>query len=282
MDARSITSLSQMPANNRWSEGDVLETFNKPQYELVDVTHGMTLTHTASNTTGTVVGFSAGDRVVLLDRFGQKQSFPAHDGAFVANGSRAALRAPTAPTTQTRTITASGSVAAENTRAKVARASRIWVEGVHDAELVEKIWGDDLRDAAIVVEPMHGADDLGASVALFNPRPTRRLGILLDHLVVGSKETRLAAEVRDDNVLITGHPYVDIWMAIDPHVIGLDAWPNVPKGRPWKDGVLAHLGIRDDASVFWSRVLDAVGDYRDLETPLVNAVERLLDFVILD
>jgi hypothetical protein len=27
----------------------------------------------------------------------------------------------------------------------VARASRIYVEGKHDAELVEKIWGDDLR-----------------------------------------------------------------------------------------------------------------------------------------
>lgn len=272
-----------MPANDRWSEtGDVIENHKKPKYVDLAVSHGMTLTHTGSNTTGTVVGFSPGQQVLLLDRFGQRQSFPAHDGAFLHKGHRVALRAGTSSSKPVPTITASGSVAAENTRAKVARASRIWVEGIHDAELIEKIWGDDLRDAAIVVEPLHGADDLASAVETFQPSSTRRLGVLLDHLVAGSKETRIAETVRSEHVLIAGHPYVDIWMAISPKTIGLDAWPDVPKGQPWKEGVLNHLGIRSEPREFWARVLHSVSDYRDLETPLVNAVERLLDFVIID
>ena len=60
--------------------------------------------------------------------------------------------------------TASGSIAAPQQRAKVAKASRIYVEGKHDAELVEKIWGDDLRDVGVVVEYLEGVDDLPAIV----------------------------------------------------------------------------------------------------------------------
>ena len=130
------------------------------------------------------------------------------------NGVRVAMREP-APVRQVAPqFTASGSVETSESRARVARASRIWVEGVHDAELLEKIWGDDLRHAAVVVEPLHGADDLAAAVAGFRPGTTRRLGVLLDHLVEGSKESRIAQEVRHPDVLICGHPYVDIWAAI--------------------------------------------------------------------
>ena len=46
------------------------------------------------------------------------------------------------------------------TKARVARASRIFVEGRHDAELVEKVWGDDLRVEGVVVEYIEGVDDL--------------------------------------------------------------------------------------------------------------------------
>jgi hypothetical protein len=161
----------------------------------------------------------------------------------------------------------------------VARAGRIWVEGIHDAELIEKIWGDDLRAAGVVVEPLHGADDLAAAVADFQPGPQRRLGVLLDHLVSGSKESRIAAAVSDDNVLVCGHPYVDIWQAIAPITVGIPDWPSVPKGEPWKDGVLRALGMEVASREFWGRVLDAVSTYRDVETPLVNAVEQLIDFV---
>ena len=161
----------------------------------------------------------------------------------------------------------------------MARASRILVEGIHDAELVEKVWGDDLRGEGVVVEVLHGADDLGSVVRGFGPRPGRRLGILLDHLVDGSKETRLAAAVDHPDVLVTGHPFVDVWQAVRPSVIGLAAWPSVPMGTPWKEGVLAAIGSTEVPGAFWRRLLGAVGDWTDLEPPLIGAVEALIDFV---
>ena len=55
--------------------------------------------------------------------------------------------------------------------ARVARASRIWVEGIHDAALVERIWGDDLRIEGVVVEPLDGIDELPQAVRGFGPGP---------------------------------------------------------------------------------------------------------------
>lgn len=81
-------------------------------------------------------------------------------------------------------------------RARTALASRIYVEGRHDAELVEQVWGADLRVEGVVVEYLGGVDDLAAIVAEFNPGPGRRLGVLVDHLVTGSKEARIADSVR--------------------------------------------------------------------------------------
>ena len=57
----------------------------------------------------------------------------------------------------------------------MARASRILVEGVHDAELVEKVWGDDLRVEGVVVERLDGMDHLAAVVA-FRPGPAGASG----------------------------------------------------------------------------------------------------------
>ena len=69
------------------------------------------------------------------------------------------------------------------------------MEGIHDAELIERIWGDDLRAEGVVVEPQSGVDTLIGAVAHFGPGPRRRLGVLVDHLVPGSKESRIAAQV---------------------------------------------------------------------------------------
>ena len=80
------------------------------------------------------------------------------------------------------------------------------MEGIHDAELVEKVWGDDLREVGVVVERLDGMDDLTDVVRDLDPGPGRRLGVLLDHLVDGSKETRAAADVRHPHVLVTGTP----------------------------------------------------------------------------
>ena len=87
---------------------------------------------------------------------------------------------------------------------------------MHDAALVERVWGDDLRVEGVVVEPLDGIDDLRAAVAAFAPGPGRRLGVLVDHLVPGSKESRIAAGWPPPYVLVTGHPYVDIWQAVQP------------------------------------------------------------------
>jgi len=271
-----------MVKHDRWAEPDILAEFNKREYRVLEVRVGMTLTHTGSRFTGTVAQFTRGGEVVLMDRWGEQQTFPAHDGAFMHNGSRVSMRDPAPSPRAEPRFTASGSIDAGESRARIARASRIWVEGLHDAELIEKIWGDDLREAAVVVEPLHGADDLVNAVAGYAPSPTRRLGVLLDHLLEGSKESHIAQAVRNPDVLICGHPYVDIWAAIKPATIGIAEWPEVEHGRPWKEGVLESLGLDVASGSFWARVLDSVTSYRDVETPLVNAVEQLIDFVTAD
>lgn len=260
-----------------------------PAAEAINVELGMTLTHRSTGTTGVVTRYVQGQQIVVRDATGRDHRWRPDDAAFAHRGRPVALRKlVAAPDTQVR-FTASGSIDIGAVPARMARASRIYVEGIHDAELIEKVWGDDLRIEGIVVEQMEGADDLAALVRSFQPGPRRRLGILLDHLVSGSKESRLAAEVSATgvsaagvdatNVLIAGHPYVDIWEAIRPQTIGIDAWPTVPVGTPWKEGVLAALGVRDNPGLFWKKTLGAVSSYKDLETPLINAVERLIDFV---
>lgn len=241
---------------------------------------GVKLEHTPSQTRGTVVRFLEGVEVVLRDQLGTERCFEPTPGLFRHQGDLVALRSPlhTANTAAPAT-TASGSVAAVDQSARVARPSRIWVEGIHDAELIERVWGDDLRYEGIVVEQLEGADDLAERVADFAPRSGQRLGVLLDHLVKGSKESRIAAQVDDPNVLILGHPYVDIWQAIRPATIGIGAWPTVPKGQPWKEGILDALGIGAEPPQFWKHILGKVDSWSDIETPLVNAVEQLIDFV---
>jgi hypothetical protein len=227
---------------------------------------------------GAVVGFEAG-AVVLEDRFRRRRSFPLLPAAFLLDGALVTLRRPVAdPVPVPRGRTASGSVAVPDAPARVARASRIWVEGLHDAALVERIWGDDLRIEGVVVEPLDGIDALPEAVRGFGPAPGRRLGVLVDHLVDGSKESRIVAGVTSPYVLVTGHPYVDIWQAVRPERLGIRAWPVIPPGRPWKEGVCAALGASDPADL-WRRIRASVRDYRDVETPLIGAVERLIDFV---
>ena len=241
---------------------------------------GMRLEHTPSQTKGKVVKFVEGVIVVIKDQLGAEQRFDPIPGLFRYEGELVALRAPLHVEKVAEThITASGSIAADDTSARVALPSRIWVEGIHDAELIERVWGDDLRYEGIVVEQLEGADDLAARVRDFQPADDQRLGVLLDHLVDGSKESRIAAEVDDPNVLILGHPYVDIWEAIKPASIGIEAWPTVPKGESWKEGVLARLGIGAEPPQFWKHILGKVSSFKDVETPLVNSVEQLIDFV---
>ncbi|WP_229073584.1 DUF3097 domain-containing protein [Actinoplanes sp. DH11] len=231
---------------------------------------------------GAVVGFELG-AVVLEDRHGRRRNFPLAPAGFLLDGKPVTLRRPVAsPVARQRRVTASGSVAVDGVKAQVAKASRIWVEGIHDAALVERIWGDDLRIEGVVVEPLDGIDELAHAVSAFGPGPRRKLGVLVDHLVPGSKESRIVAAVTHPDVLVTGHPYIDIWQAVKPERVGLRAWPVIPPGRPWKEGVCEAVGVREPADM-WRRILASVRTYKDVETPLINSMERLIDFVtVLD
>ena len=220
------------------------------------------------------------DTVTLEDRHGRRRVFPMLAAGFLLDGRIVTLVPPATaqPAKAPPAKTASGSYAVAGAPARVARASRIWVEGVHDAALVERIWGADLRVEGVVVEPLDGIDELAARVRDFRPGAGRRVGVLVDHLVPGSKETRIAAQIRDPDVLINGHPYVDIWQAVKPTAPGIDAWPEVPRGTNWKDGVCAALGVSDPREM-WRRVLAGVDSYADVEVPLLRAVEELINFV---
>ncbi len=221
------------------------------------------------------------EAVTLEDRFGSHRLFPLAPAGFLLDGNPVTLVRP-APAARPRPArTTSGSVAVQRTSARVARESRIYVEGRHDAELVERIWGDDLRVDGVVVEYLEGVDDLPAIVDDFQPGPGRRLGVLVDHLVTGSKESRIAATVTSPYVLVTGHPFVDVWQAVKPAALGIPAWPQVPHGTPWKEGVCAALGWGADVAAAWRRILGAVHVYTDLEPELLGRVEELIDFVTL-
>jgi hypothetical protein len=244
----------------------------------VEAERGLVVEDSAGRFCGAVVGYEKG-AVTLEDRHGRRRVFPLAPGAFLLEGRPVTLVLPTVRASGP-VRTASGSVAAPaGQRAKVARASRIYVEGKHDAELVEKVWGDDLRDVGVVVEYLEGVDDLPAIVAGFAPGPGRRLGVLVDHLVAGSKESRIAAGISSPDVLVVGHPFVDVWAAVRPSAVGITAWPDVPPGQPWKEGVLRAIGWPPDVPSAWRRILRSVSSHADLEPGLLGRVEELIDFV---
>jgi hypothetical protein len=255
---------------------------------------GLRMVHRASGFAGTLVTFG-GDHVIVRGPTGLERQLKNAPGDFLVD-SRAVRLVPALPTPEpapaapsvpdhlararvsTTAVTASGSRAVIGASARVARASRILVEGVHDAELVEKVWGDDLRVEGIVVERLDGLDHLDAVLAEIRPARDRRIGVLVDHLVPGSKEMRVAEAISEPCVLVTGTPYVDVWEAIRPAVVGVDAWPVVPKGQPWKEGVCAALGVESPPEL-WRRILGATTSWKHLEQPFIRAVEELIDFV---
>lgn len=237
---------------------------------------------------GAVVRIEYG-RMELEDRRGRRKPFPIGPG-YLIDGRPVILTEPKRAAPKA-TRTASGSVAVPDARAKVARASRIYVEGRHDAELVEQVWGDDLRVEGVVVEHLGGVDDLAAIVQDFGPAPQRRLGVLVDHLVAGSKEARIASQIEQavrrgpggEHTLVVGHPFIDIWQAVKPARLGVSTWPVIPKGVDWKRGVCRALGWphteQADIARAWQRIRGRVRDWNDLEPALIGRVEELIDFV---
>ncbi|WP_265447272.1 DUF3097 domain-containing protein [Flexivirga meconopsidis] len=246
---------------------------------------------------GAIVGVekAGGMRVVQLeDRHGKVRAFPLGPG-FLIDGAPVELVPPVSPDAgklaaarEAASRTASGSRAVTDAPARVARGSRIFVEGRHDAELVEKVWGADLRVEGVVVEQLDGVDDLRAVIRDFAPTADRRMGVLVDHLVPGTKEQRIVdealaiPEARED-VLVLGHPYVDVWQSVRPERLGWQQWPVIPRGTSWKHGILAELGwphaTQADVAQGWKRILGTVRTYADLQPELLGRVEELIDFV---
>jgi len=224
--------------------------------------------------------------VTLEDRRSKQRTFPLGPG-FLLEGRPVVLVAPARKGPAQPTRTASGSVSVPGQKARVARASRIFVEGRHDAELVEKVWGADLRLEGVVVEYLEGVDDLPSHLRAFGPTQGRRVGVLVDHLVPGSKESRIAQSVARSpvgrHVLVVGHPFVDIWQAVQPQRLGREAWPTIPRSMEWKKGVCQSFGWphRNQADIAraWRHILGKVSSYADLEPALLGRVEELIDFV---
>ena len=269
----------------------------RPRSVEVPIEYGMVLEDISSGWVGAVtrVEKSGGVHLVELeDRRGRKRSFPLGGGFWLEGKPIIALppkaapaqKAPTLTTPGGRALTNSGSIAPEKRVARVARQSRIWVEGRHDAELIQHVWGEDLADVGVAVQLLEGVDHLEEILEVFGPTETVRAGVLVDHLVPGSKESRIAEAVSirwEDAVLVVGHPFVDIWQAVKPQRLGLQAWPDVPRGTDIKHGTLEYLGWphanQTDIAQGWKRILATVRNYKDLEPALLGRVEELIDFV---
>lgn len=260
-------------------------TRRKPRSVEHPVEIGMVVEDAQTGYVGAVVRVEYG-RIDLEDRHGRTRGFPLGPG-YLLDGKPVILTAPRRRAPAPATRTASGSVAVPGVRARVARPSRIYVEGRHDAELIAQVWGEDLRIEGVVVEHLGGVDDLAGIVAQFRPGPQCRLGVLVDHLVAGSKESRIADAVRQgpggSDTLVVGHPYVDIWQAVKPQRLGLTAWPTVPRHIEWKHGICDALGWphadQSDIAQAWRRIRSTVRDWNDLEPELISRVEELIDFV---
>jgi hypothetical protein len=256
---------------------DVLEPRAKKVIPQVEAERDLVLEECTTDFCGAVVHADK-HAVTLEDRHLRRRMFPYETAGFRLDGELVTVIPPRGDGPAQPTRTASGSLAAPGQRARVARAARILVEGVHDAALVERVWGDDLRHEGVVVEVLDGVDHLPAALTELRPARDRRVGVLVDHLVPGSKETRLVSQLADRDVLVLGHPYVDVWQAVKPAALGIAAWPVVPRGLDWKQGVCDALGVAGPREM-WRRVLAAVDSYADLEVPLLQSVEQLIDFV---
>lgn len=255
------------------------ETFPevKPELDMVVEVYG-------DDFVGAIVGgerTTDGDFIRLEDRYGATRLFKVKPGGFMLEGKRITLTRYVDPRLlpPKQSMSNSGSRRVENVQAKVAAPSRIWVEGVHDAAIVEKVWGHDLRVEGVVVEFIEGLDNLPDMLAEFQPNAQRRVGVLADHIIEGTKEARLTQGL-GPHVMVTGHPYIDIWEAVKPASVRIKEWPQVPFGEDWKTGVCNRLGWgtpRDG----WRHVYKSVNTFRDLDSSLIGAVERLIDFVTI-
>ncbi|WP_390625303.1 DUF3097 domain-containing protein [Corynebacterium anserum] len=279
-----MNSMNAGDYRSRYS-GDILQGHARKQprvYPEVKPELNMVLEVYGDDFVGAVLGGERtpdGDFIRLEDRYGTTRLFKLKPGGFLLEGKRITLTRYIDPKLlpPRQAMSNSGSRRVDNVKAKVAAPSRIWVEGVHDAAIVEKVWGHDLRVEGVVVEYIEGLDNLPQMLADFHPSAQRRVGVLADHLIDNTKESRLTSSL-GPHVMVTGHPYVDIWEAVKPSSVRIKHWPHVPYGEDWKTGVCTRLGWGSPQEG-WRRVYKSIHSFRDLDSSLIGAVERLIDFV---
>ena len=193
---------------------------------------------------GAVVRIEYG-RMELEDRHGRRKPFPIGPG-YLIDGRPVILTTPrrAAPSS---TRTASGSVAVQGERPRsrwpAGSTSRAATTPNSSSRCGETIFGS----RASWSNTSAGSTIWSGSSRSSGPGPGRRLGVLVDHLVAGSKEARIADAVRRGpggaHTLVVGHPFMDIWQAVKPSRLGIAAWPVVPRGEDWKHGVCRALGL---------------------------------------
>lgn len=265
-----------------------------PQQLRVHATPGLIVEDVQTGFVGEILRIErvAGQWTMLLEGRGDiRRRFPLGPGWWI-DGKPVELIEPAKAATPKASgpqLTASGSIR-PTAKARTALPSRIWVEGKHDWQLIDKVWGEDLRAEGIAVEELSGVDNLEAMIDTFKPGPGRRAGVLVDHLVPGSKESRIVEDVLarrgNGHVFVLGHPYVDVWQAIKPTRVGLQRWPEIPRGTDIKVGTLAALRLphatQEDIGLGWQKILGTVRTWKDLEPALLGRVEELIDFVTID
>ena len=112
----------------------------RPTYPTVEGRPGLEVLHRATGVEGKIIGFEHGGVAIQDRNTGNRRLVRLDPGGFRVRGKSVTLAPPT-PARQPRPAgrTASGSTAVRDRKARAARVSRIFVEGIHDAELVEKV-----------------------------------------------------------------------------------------------------------------------------------------------
>ncbi len=133
---------------------------------------------------------------------------------------------------------------------------------------------------------LDGVDDLAAAVRAFQPGPGRRIGVLVDHLVEGTKEWREAAAGRAGAGRRRARarrraPLRRRLAGGEAPAARARRLAVIPKGTSWKHGSCRRWAgpcrTQVDVAAAWRRILGTVRDFTDLEPDLLGRVEELID-----
>jgi hypothetical protein len=199
-------------------------------YPAVQAKPGLIIEHRPSGQVGFIVRADHAS-VVLRDKTGRDHALRYLPGAFVVDGTAVTLIPPD-------------------------RTARLLIAGVEGAQLIEGMWGDELRAEGVSVQHFDPWQSVTDAIETWRPGPGRRLGVL-----TGARDP---LDITMTHVLVIAIPFPEIWLAVKPKVLGMTGWPNDPAATPEP--------VRQ-------RLVGSVRGYGDLDPALVGAVEALVDFM---